>query len=165
MAQVWKFEPVITGSDGTNRLGRGRIRIAFFLGVILLVMLESGVQAQGLGSGRTTAPIIGSMGMTPAPPDRFQSMNGIFAPNSKTPDGKLCIKINASAHPQIVNPKIIDQIVIVENICSQAIRVQVCYVGSTDCIIVPLAGYQRLQRLLGISANTTAFSYEFRELF
>jgi hypothetical protein len=92
-------------------------------------------------------------------------MTGTYAPIHKTPDGRLCINVNAITHPQVANPKIIEQIVILENICGQAIQVQVCYAGSHDCIIVPLAGYQRLQRILGISANSTAFRYEYRELY
>ena len=92
-------------------------------------------------------------------------MEGTFAPNHKTPDGKLCISVHPSAQPQIINPKIMDQIVIVQNICGQSIRVQVCYVGSSDCIIVSLNGYQKLQRVLGITSGSTPFRFEYRELF
>jgi hypothetical protein len=91
-------------------------------------------------------------------------MQGTFADYHRTPDGKPCIMVSPSVHPQIINPKIIDQIVTVNNICGQSIRVQVCFADSSDCIIVPLEGYQRLQRVLGI-ATTTVFKYEYRELF
>jgi hypothetical protein len=93
-------------------------------------------------------------------------MQGTYAPNHTTLDGKLCISVNPMTHPQPVNPKIIDQIVLVHNVCGQSIRVQVCYAGSSDCIVVPLAGYQKLQKVLGIAAaGSTTFQFEFRELY
>jgi hypothetical protein len=92
-------------------------------------------------------------------------MEGTFAPNHKSPDGKACISIHPSAQPQKINPKIIDQIVMVNNSCGQSIKVQVCYAGSSDCIIVSLIGYQKLQRILGIAAGSTIFRFEYRELF
>ncbi|MGL3111448.1 hypothetical protein [Bradyrhizobium sp. BR 1432] len=92
-------------------------------------------------------------------------MEGTFAPNHTTADGKLCISVNPLTHPQANNPKIIEQIVLVQNICGQSIRVRVCYAGSSDCIVVPLAGYQKLQRLLGIAAGSTNFQFEYRELY
>jgi hypothetical protein len=91
-------------------------------------------------------------------------MQGTFADSHKTPDGKLCISVHASARPQAINPRIIDQIVLVNNICGQSIRVQICYADSSDCIVVPLEGNQRLQRLLGIGSSAV-FTYEYRELF
>ncbi|MGY8667482.1 hypothetical protein Q3C01_34725 [Bradyrhizobium sp. UFLA05-109] len=114
------------------------------------------VHAQVSGYGKPLAPLSGGSAR-PANP---------FLPNAahKTPDGRLCISVHPSARPQTVNPKIIDQIVLVENICGQSIRVQVCYIKSSDCIIVPLAGYQRLQRTLGIASGSTYFRYEFHEL-
>ncbi|WGD50674.1 hypothetical protein QA641_34575 [Bradyrhizobium sp. CB1650] len=92
-------------------------------------------------------------------------MEGTYAPNHKTLDGKLCISVHPLTHPQTINPKIIDQIVVVQNICGQSIRVRVCYAGSTDCIEVALAGYQKLQRVLGIAAGSTNFQFEYRELY
>lgn len=95
----------------------------------------------------------------------MRPMEGTYAPNHKTPDGKLCISVNPLTHPQTMNPKIIDQIVLVQNICGESIRVQVCYAGSSDCIVVPLAGYQKLQRTLGVAAGSTSFQFEYRELY
>lgn len=122
------------------------------------------LHAQVSGYGRSSAPTYGGMGVSARPANPFLPMNGTFAGNHKTPDGRLCISVHPSVRPQTINPKIIDQIVLIENICGQSIRVQVCYAGSSDCIIVPLAGYQRLQRTLGI-AGSSNFRYEVRELF
>ena len=79
--------------------------------------------------------------------------------------GPLAYRSIRRRDPQIVNPKIMDQIVIVNNVCGQSIRVQVCYAGRPDCIEVSLNGYQKLQRTLGIAAGSTNFRYEYRELF
>jgi hypothetical protein len=92
-------------------------------------------------------------------------MPGTYAPAHKAMDGTPCISVHPSSHPQTVNPKIMDQIVIVNNVCGQSIKVQVCYAGSSNCIIVPLNGYQKLQRVLGIAANSASFRFEYRELY
>jgi hypothetical protein len=144
----------------TARLGR----LVCCLMVIVPIWVPP-VQAQVSGYGKSSAPMYGGTGGSGRPANPFLPMNGTFAGNHKTPDGRLCISVHPSARPQTINPKIIDHIVLVENICGQSIRVQVCYAGSSDCIIVPLAGYQRLQRTLGIASGSTSFRYEFRELF
>ncbi|QPF90281.1 hypothetical protein [Bradyrhizobium commune] len=114
---------------------------------------------------KATAPISGGIGMAPRPADRTEGMTGSFAPPHKTPDGRACISVSPLVRPQIINPKIIDQIVIVGNNCGQTIKVEICYAGSTDCITVPLNAYQRVQRILGISPGSTTFRYEYRELY
>jgi hypothetical protein len=122
-------------------------------------------QAQVSGFGRSSAPIYGGTGISARPANRFPPMKGTYADSHKTPDGKPCIAVHPSTKPQIVNPRIIDQIVIVNNICGQSIKVQVCYAGSSDCIVVSLSGFQKLRRVLGIAAGSTTFQYEYRELF
>ena len=107
----------------------------------------------------------GGSGISTRPASPVRPPEGTFAPNHTTPDRKLCISVHPLTRPQIINPKIIDQIVIVQNICGQSIKVQVCYAGSSDCIVVQVAGYQKLQRILGIAAGSTSFRYEYRELY
>ena len=92
-------------------------------------------------------------------------MQGTFAENHKTPDGKSCISVFPSVRPQIINHKIVDQVVALENICGDSIRVQVCYPGTSRCIVVALRGFQRLERVLGIASDSPEFRYEYRELF
>jgi len=135
------------------------------LALLSLSMVNGTVYAQLAGSGKTTAPVYGGTGVAPQPPNAFQGMSGTYAPPHKTPDGRACIQVKPMTRHQIINPKIIDQIVIVNNNCGQSINVQVCYAGSTDCITVPLAGYQRLERTLGIAPGSTSFRYEYRELY
>lgn len=134
------------------------------LGLLLIALTTLGRSAQAQ-FGRTTAPITGGTGVSTQAPNSFQGMSGTYAPPHKTPDGRACIAVHPMTRAQIINPKIIDQIVILSNICGQAINVRVCYAGSNDCILVPLGGYQRLQRTLGVGTGSTSFRYEYRELY
>ena len=130
---------------------------------IVSSLLVTKADAQ-ISSGRTSPPMYGGTGISNRPSSSTRPMEGTYAPNHKTLDGKLCISVHPLTHPQTINPKIIDQIVVVKNICGQSIRVRVCYAGSSDCIVVPVAGYQKLQRVLGIAAGSTNFQFEYREL-
>jgi hypothetical protein len=132
---------------------------------IAWLLCATQARAQLSWYGKSSAPISGGTGMIEHPSSSFRPLYGTFAPNHKTPDGRLCISINPSSRPQTINPKIIDQIVLIQNICGESIRVEVCYAGRSDCINVSLNGYQRLERILGISAGSTQFQYEYRELF
>lgn len=132
---------------------------------VVASLLATTADAQLSGYGRTSPPMYGGSGISTRPSNSIRPMEGTYAPNHKTADGKLCISVNPLTHPQTMNPKIIDQIVLVQNICGESIRVQVCYAGSSDCIVVPLAGYQKLQRTLGVAAGSTSFQFEYRELY
>jgi hypothetical protein len=139
---------------------------ALFSCVIGTVLMSTkSVQAQTPSFGKSTSPIYGGIGISPQPANPFSGMSGTFAPPHKTPDGRACIAVNPMTHAQVINPKIVDQIVIVNNTCGQSINVQICYAGSTDCIMVPLTGYQKVQRILGIASGSKAFRYEYRELY
>ncbi|KWV58516.1 hypothetical protein AS156_33530 [Bradyrhizobium macuxiense] len=151
-------------SDYLSRSVGRVIRTACGVATAALLVAPS-AQAQIVGFGRSTAPMYGGTGVSPAPANPFPPMKGTYAPPHKAPDGTACISVHPSTHPQVINPKIIDQIVTVNNSCGQSITVQVCYTGSSDCIKVALTGYQKLQRILGISGGSTAFGYEYRELY
>jgi hypothetical protein len=140
---------------------------AIIVAAVALVsaLFATQVRAQISGFGRSSAPVFGGVGIAPQPVNPYPPMRGTFADPHKTPDGKPCISVFPTARPQIVNPRIIDQIVTVNNVCGQSIRVQVCYAKSSDCIVVPLEGYQKLERVLGIASGSTGFKYEYRELF
>ena len=149
----------------TNEIRRSMsTQAGVFFGLLLIALTIPGGSAQ-TQLGKTTAPITGGTGVSAQPPNSFQTMSGTYAPPHKTPDGRACIAVHPMTRAQIINPKIIDQIVIVSNICGQTINVQVCYAGSTDCILVPLGGYQRLQKTLGVGTGSTSFRYEYRELY
>jgi hypothetical protein len=148
--------PSLSGGAAKTRVLRALIAAS--------LLFATQVRAQVTGYGRSSAPVYGGTGTLPRPANPYPPMQGTFADSHKTLDGKLCISVHASARPQAINPKIIDQMVLVNNICGQSIRVQICYADSSDCIVVPLEGYQRLERILGIG-NSAVFAYEYRELF
>ena len=148
--------------DGRSTSSRGYAAICV---AVALSLLATTADAQISGYGRTSPPMYGGSGISTRPSSSIRPMEGTYAPSHKTLDGKPCISVHPSTHPQTINPKIIDQIVVVQNICGQSIRVKVCYAGSTDCIDVALAGYQKLQRVLGIAAGSTNFQFEYRELY
>lgn len=140
-------------------------RAVFGLLISISMISTTAGQAQVSAFEKKTAPIYGGVGASPQPANRFLGMSGTFAPPHKTSDGRACISVNPLTHPQTLNPKIIDHIVIMNNICGESIKLRVCYAGSNDCIIVPLNGYQRLQRTLGIGTGSTSFRYEYSELY
>ncbi|MBR1171005.1 hypothetical protein [Bradyrhizobium liaoningense] len=149
----------------TNKTVRKiQLQAGIVSGVLLIgpMIPDRSAQAQ---LGRTTAPISGGTGISSQPKNVFQGMTGTYAAPHKTPDGRACIAVNPMTRAQTINPKIIDQIVIINNICGQTIKVQVCYAGSSDCIVVPLGGYQRLQRTLGVGSGSASFRYEYREIY
>jgi hypothetical protein len=133
--------------------------------MVVSLLFATQARAQVSGSGRSSAPIYGGTGISPRPANPVPPMQGTFAENHKTPGGKPCISVFPSARPQIINHKIVDQVVALENICGQSIRVQVCYAGTSRCIVVALQGYQTLQRILGIASDSPDFRYEYRQLF
>jgi hypothetical protein len=144
-----------------GRVAKAKIPTALITASLLLA---THVRAQVTGYGRSSAPIYGGIGVAPRPVNPYPPMRGTFADTHKTPDGKLCISVYPSARPQIVNPKIIDQIVTLNNICGQSIRVQVCIADSSNCIVAPLDGYQRVQKILAV-ATSNVFMFDYRELF
>ncbi|MGY4344827.1 hypothetical protein ACVWXM_001291 [Bradyrhizobium sp. GM7.3] len=148
--------------DNRSRRSDGYVAICV---AIASLLLATTADAQISSFGRTSPPMYGGSGISTRPSSSVRPLEGTFAPNHTTVDGKLCISVNPLTHPQANNPKIIEQIVLVQNICGQSIRVRVCYAGSSDCMVVPLAGYQKLQRLLGIAAGSTNFQFEYRELY
>jgi len=152
----------------TDRSSRptSHARLTILRGLIVLpLLLTNPALAQVSGYGRTSAPVYGGTGRFSQPANPIQSMQGTYEPSRKTPDGRPCISIAPSARAQMINKKIIDQVVAVRNICGQPIRVKICYIRTSDCIVVPLQGYQRLERVLGIDSSSSDFKYEYRELF
>ena len=142
-----------------------RAGILCMMASVVMSCLTTPLNAQGSNFGRTTAPSVGGTGGTPPPPvNRFATITGNFMPNQRTPGGQSCISVHPAIIPQTANPHIYSHMVLVGNICGQTIKVQVCYYQTTSCIVMSLGGYQKLDRVLGVSGGKTDFRYEFREL-
>ncbi|WBL80305.1 hypothetical protein I3J27_07750 [Bradyrhizobium xenonodulans] len=146
-----------------NMLSRTSLLVSLLLAA-LSTSNRSAQAQQNPGFGKKTAPIYGGTGIATQAANPFQGMSGTFAQAHKTPDGRACISVHPTTRPQMVNPKIIDQVVIVSNVCGQSIKVEICFAGSTDCIIVAMAGYQKVQKILGVASGSATFRYEYHEL-
>lgn len=79
--------------------------------------------------------------------------------------GKPCLNIEAASRSHVVNPDVYDNIVSIQNQCSQIIKVQICYYGSASCIDVEVLGQQRKDTVLGVRPNSQYFRYSYKEKF
>jgi hypothetical protein len=136
-----------------------------------LFIVTSMFSTQGLAQisafGRSSAPMYGGTGRTTPPANPFSTTknnSSNFAPMHTTIGGQPCISVHPREVPQIADPHIVNHVVLVDNVCGQSIKVQVCYFQRSSCIMVAVNGYQKLERILGISPGMTGFRYEYREL-
>ena len=78
------------------------------------------------------------------------------------PVGKPCVEVHPAAEAQAINRNVYDHNLLIDNQCSQTIRLWVCYYRSRTCSIFPIAGYRRQLKLFGISPERD-FRIEYRE--
>jgi hypothetical protein len=78
------------------------------------------------------------------------------------PVGKPCVDIFPVAEAQAINRSIYDHNLLVNNQCSETIRLSVCYYQSRTCSVFAIAGYRRELKLLGIFPQKD-FRIEYRE--
>jgi hypothetical protein len=83
----------------------------------------------------------------------------------KGPTGKPCIKIEASARPQTINPHIFEHWVAVTNSCGEIIRMKICYHNTQECIMVDAPPWGRQDKVLGIFPALKEFGYDYTEQF
>lgn len=81
------------------------------------------------------------------------------------PVGKPCLSVSGDSRPQPANPHIFEHIIQASNSCSQVIKLQVCYYGSSRCLMMTVASYARKEEILGIVPAAKQFHYEYREQF
>ena len=131
-----------------------------------LVVFAAPASAQVAGINRLSVPTYGgTVGLPPPPTNPFSTLPSTLLPIHKTATGQPCVSVAPLVVKQISNPNIVNHIVLLSNACGQTLKIQVCYYQSTsDCIVVNLNGYQRLQRVLGIAPGVPDFRYEFREI-
>lgn len=75
---------------------------------------------------------------------------------------KPCLRVSPLSKKQGLNPNLYDQILLLDNQCAQAIRIQACYYKSSSCTVMRIGAYQRQQQNLGVSTSPD-FRYSFRE--
>jgi hypothetical protein len=77
--------------------------------------------------------------------------------------GTPCLAISSEARAHKTNPNVYDQMLIVRNGCSQAIKIHACFVESDRCINKEISGFQRQEIILGVSPMVRFFKYELTE--
>ena len=133
--------------------------------IVLQLAVGTLAHAQLSSLTPSSAPIVGGTAGMPAPassPFTLPGRNSLAI--HKNFAGHPCISVSGSAKRQVTNPTILDQLVSATNSCPQPIKLQVCYYGSKDCILMTVNGLSTLQRTLGITSGITDFRYEYREL-
>lgn len=86
-----------------------------------------------------------------------------FAPSRHlNASNKACLTVSALYQKQTLNSNLFDQILILDNQCSQPIKIRACYYKSTSCTVMRVDAYRRQQHNLGVSV-TADFRFSFRE--
>ncbi len=81
------------------------------------------------------------------------------------PTGEPCLTLSGYAKAQLVNKEMFDHWITVKNDCLQRIKVQVCYFGSQDCIMLDAPPYGENIGLLGVYPKLKDFRYDYKEQF
>jgi hypothetical protein len=79
--------------------------------------------------------------------------------------GKPCLAFAGIARPHLVNPKLFDHVMAVDNHCSQQIKIHVCYSKTDHCIDMELPSYGRKEAILGMMPSEPTFQFDFKERF
>lgn len=135
--------------------------------LVLFVASAGFAAAQNATSPFANAPTFGSTGGLSIP-EQSSPFAGIQSANAKAhmgPDGKPCLSVSGNSVPETLNPHIFKHMVIADNRCSIAIKVQVCYYESSDCTPLSAPPYGRGEAVLGIMPAMSQFRFEYREQF
>jgi hypothetical protein len=111
-----------------------------------------------------SAPVYrGTRGAPYFPQDAgFAAAKGVLPQPHLNPVGKPCVAIYPVATAQIINKHIYDHNLLINNQCSQSIRLSICYYRTRTCSIFAIAGYTRQLKLFGIFPEKD-FRIEYRE--
>jgi hypothetical protein len=142
--------------------------LLFFIYISLLASHLVGVghaQNSAIPFGQRTAILGGTSAVPPSPTGKFGAPVTLLPSQHKNPSGKPCVSVHAVSRNQPINPTIFDHVLIIENVCSQPIKIRACYYKSTTCIDTIIAGYTRRQQTLGLAPNVKEFRYSYTENF
>ena len=136
--------------------------------VVVLALVSRGVpaaSAQGsIFPNGLSAPVYRGTRGAPYFPQGvgFGAVKGLLPPPHLDPVGKPCVEIFPVATAQISNRDIYDHNLLMNNRCSQRIRLSICYYQTRTCAIFAVAGYTRELKLFGIFTEKD-FRIEYRE--
>jgi hypothetical protein len=144
-----------------------RVRL-LFVGTTVLALVSGGVPVasaqNSIFPNGLSAPVYrGTRGAPYFPQDAgFGATKGIFPQPHLDPLGKPCVEIFPVATAQIINKNIYDHNLLMNNRCSQRIRLSICYYRTRTCPTFAIAGYTRQLKLFGIFPEKD-FRIEYRE--
>jgi len=140
---------------------------AMAIGFAAVLAAHHGAHAQVDKPGLTGGSVVGS---TPGVSVDSGSSSMRFG-SSRTPQrhmdssGRPCIYVLGEAKPQVVNPKLYDHILIVNNSCGIPVKLRACYLGTDKCSDIAVGAYTKRREIFGIVPDAKDFRFEFREYF
>ncbi|WP_441234181.1 hypothetical protein [Bradyrhizobium sp. 930_D9_N1_4] len=145
----------------------GSLACAMALGFIVMIAAGERAHAQADRPGLSGGSVVGSTpGLTVDP-----SAASMRFGSSRTPQrhmdstGRPCIYVLGEAKPQVVNPKLYDHVLIVNNSCSVPVKLRACYLGTEKCNDVAVAAFTKRREIFGIAPDAKDFRFEYREYF
>jgi hypothetical protein len=138
------------------------------VGATTLALVAHGVpvasaQSSIFPNGLSVPVYRGTRGAPHFPQDAgFGAARGLLPPPHLDPVGKPCLEIFPVATAQISNRDIHDHNLLMNNRCSQRIKLSICYYQTRTCSELAVAGYTRQLKLFGIFPEKD-FRIEYRE--
>jgi hypothetical protein len=141
------------------------VRVHFLSVNFALAFLLVSWSANGQGGLFPGPPIVGGTGGLAFPETSNKFRYGSGLPDQhKNPSGQPCVTVNGRAQAQIINSRIFEHVLVIENKCSAPIGLNLCYYQSKSCVHTTIAGYTRRQQNLGI-APESEFRFSYTEDF
>lgn len=145
----------------------GSFARAVAFGFIVTIAAHDRAQAQADRPGLTGGSVVGSTPGLNVDPGSSSMRFG----SSRTPQrhmdsmGRPCIYVLGEAKPQVVNPKLYDHVLIVNNSCSVPVKLRACYLGTEKCNDVAVGAFTKRREMFGIAPDAKDFRFEYREYF
>jgi hypothetical protein len=123
----------------------------------------AGAQSSILPNGMSASIFVRTLGAPAFPQEaRFGLASSTLAQPHLNPSGKPCVTIHPISRAQILNKNIYDHNLLINNECSQKIRLSVCYYQAENCSTMSIGGYARQLELFGIFPEKD-FRIQYRE--
>jgi|tagenome__1003787_1003787.scaffolds.fasta_scaffold20597492_2 hypothetical protein len=136
------------------------MRIAIILIVVVIGTNATAAAAEPPIIGLSRETVGGTVGIDD---NASTALGSDFAPNRHLDATKKpCLRVSPLSKKQGLNPNLYDQILLLDNQCSQAIKIRACYYKSSSCTVMRIGAYRRQQQNLGVSTSPD-FRYSFRE--
>lgn len=159
---IWQFSVI-----GNMKLRFRTLRLGSTVVCAALLLITTGARSQTSRSPDTSnqRPALGASPGVAIPPTSSAEASGALTPRHRSPTGAVCMRVVGMARPFSNNSNLFNHWIYAENICSDRIRLRVCYFSTTSCITMDVAGRERKEAILGTLPSVKDFRYEYRERF